>query len=93
MPYPAFGANNYGTLFGGIMGGSDGMIGSCIEIAPQNLVTENLTITCWIKRDGADSHWKGLVVQRPEPDNLGTGMSLEGGGIYIMWDKLQMYWQ
>lgn len=113
VPYPGFGAGNYGTLFAGIAGLRDGTAGnpdtpgSCIRIPPQSGVVEEMTITCWVKRNGDHWVWRGLVTQRDGDDSApngagnGTGLTLGANGsspdvgqeLRILWNKGDVYWQ
>lgn len=113
VPYPGFGAGNYGTRFEGIAGLRDGAVGdpetpgSSIKIPAQTGVVENVTITCWVKRNGDHSVWRGLVTQRDsDPDapsgaGNGTGLTLGADGaspdigseLRILWNKGDVYWQ
>lgn len=113
VPYKGFGTNNTGCVFAGTAGLRDGTPGnpdtpgSCIKVPPQNGTTENMTITCWIKRDGDQWVWRGLVTQRdsdessPNGAGNGTGLTLGANGsspnvgqeLRILWNKGDVYWQ
>ena len=112
VPYPGFGAGNYGTLFAGIAGLRDGAVGdpdtpgSCIRIPAQSGIVEDMTITCWVKRNGDHWVWRGLVTQRdsdsgaPNGAGNGTGLTLGrtaqpgcGAELRILWNKGDVYWQ
>lgn len=113
VPYPGFGAGNYASEFPGVAGLRDGTVGnpdtpgSCIRIPPQSGVVDEMTITCWIKRDGDQWVWRGLVTQRDGDDTApngagnGTGLTLGANGsspnigqeLRILWNKGDVYWQ
>jgi hypothetical protein len=115
VPYKGFGTNNTGCRFAGLAGLKDGAVGdpatpgSCIKIPAQSGIVEEMTITCWVKRDGDQIAWRGLVTQR-DSDPSGTGHGGNGTGITIgdnnasatqgqgaelrmLWDKDDVYWQ
>ena len=92
-PYPEFGANNTAYKF-------TGSGESYIEIPPQSLTTDTLTITCWAKRDGISQPWSMLY---SHPTDLGlpdTTQSTPVTGIgFGLWgdppgtgNDLQFYW-
>ena len=99
--------------FAGIGGLRDGDVGnpltpgSCIKIPAQSGIVEEMTITCWVKRNGDHWVWRGLVTQRdsdssaPNGAGNGTGLTLGGNGespdvgaeLRILWNKGDVYWQ
>jgi len=113
VPYHGFGTNNTAARFAGNAGLRDGdpgnplTPGSCIKIPAQSGIVENMTITCWVKRNGDNWVWRGLVTQRdsdssaPEGAGSGTGLTLGADGsspnvgqeLRILWNKGDVYWQ
>ena len=115
VPYHGFGTNNTAARFPGIAGLKDGdpgnplTPGSCIKIPAQSGTIENMTITCWVKRNGDQVYWRGLVTQRDtDPSGTGhggngTGITLGGNGasatqgqgaeLRMLWNKDDVYWQ
>ena len=107
MPYPGFGAGNFGTRFAGTAGLRDGDVGnpltpgSSIKIPAQSGIVEEMTIACWVKRNGDQLYWRGLVTQRdsdssaPNGAGNGTGLTLgadnaspdQGAELRMLWNK------
>jgi hypothetical protein len=67
VPYTDSTPNNYAPHFNAIAGS--------ISIPGQALVTNNLTITCWLKREGAQS-LGALVFQRDGSLGVATGLQI-----------------
>ena len=113
VPYSGFGAGNFGARFAGTAGQKDGDVGnpltpgSSIKVPAQSGIVEEMTIACWVKRNGDNSYWRGLVTQRdsdssaPNGAGNGTGLTLgadnaspdQGAELRMLWNKGDVWWQ
>lgn len=87
VPFSGLGANNYAGRFLNI-GGS-----GYVKTPAQTLITSNLTITCWIKRNGSQSGWNGLLFQR-NGTATATGLSVGGvNDLRLTWNDGDWPWE
>lgn len=71
VPYTGFTGNNYAPRFNAIAGS--------VAIPAQGIVTDTMTITCWLKREGNQS-LGGLLFQRDASMASATGLQIWDSG-------------
>ncbi len=76
-PFTGFEPGNLGAQFDGSS--------SDIALPPFNLTTTNFTITGWMKRNGPQNDWSGIVFSR-NGGNRGAGVMVVGNTLHYSWD-------
>jgi hypothetical protein len=90
------GHGNHGTLMGapqwveGFDGGAIQLDGTqdYVEIPPVGINSNTVSMTAWVKRDGDQTGWSGIIFQRTTDRACGMGFSGQSG----MTNQLQYHW-
>jgi hypothetical protein len=82
-PFDGFESGNLAAQFNGT--------DSAIAIPPPGITTANFTITGWVKRNGTQSNYAGLVFSR---SGGGLGIMVVNDRLYFSWDDTpsEYYW-
>ncbi len=79
-----FGTSSSPGVFAGSL--NFGGVGSAVTIPRPDLYTDTLTVTAWLKRDGVQSDWAGVLVTRSRSTNVGLTLGPDDDLRYLWGD-------
>jgi hypothetical protein len=89
------GHGNHGQIVGdaqwthGVQGGALALAGgACVNIPALNVSTNTVTMTAWVKRDGSQTDWSGVLFKR---EGIATGMGF-GPANELRYHWTDKYW-